>query len=96
MEPQYLEIISSAIAGAGLSAALAKAFIAKSLKDLEHAVTKIVEIQTQLATIAIRLESLDKSNDLLHKIDRKVVALETKVYGNGKQRSPDFEANCRV
>lgn len=96
MDQHHVEIVSSAIAGAGLSAALAKAFIAKSLKELETTVEKISHIQTQLAAIAVRLEGLDKSQDLVHKIDRKVIALETKLYGAKHARSSDFEANHSV
>ena len=80
-----MENILSAAAGSALSGALAWAFISRSLRSLDDAVTKIGDIRTDLARITVRLDSFDKLHDLIHTLDRKVAALETK--GNGKQRN---------
>lgn len=81
MIEDYGQIIASIVAGTGISSILARAFITKSLRDIEILVTKIGEIKTELAAIAVRLENLDRTHSLLHSIDRKVIALETKIYG---------------
>lgn len=77
----YGEIIASIVAGTGISSVLVRALITKSLQDISIIVNKIAEIRTELAAIAVRLENLDRTHDLLHTIDRKVIALETRIYG---------------
>lgn len=79
--------LASAIAGSTVSGALARSFIAQKMHDLDNAVAKISEIKTELAKITVRLEALDRSHDLVQEIDRKVVALETKLHGvNAKHK----------
>lgn len=90
MEPSYSQIIGSIVAGTGISSILARAFITKSFQDIEHLVSKIADIKTELAAIAVRLENLDRTHNLLHSIDRKVIALETQVYGKfTRDRMPE-------
>lgn len=77
MDAPNWEIISSAIAGSALSMVLAKAFIAKSLKDLETIIEKIADIKSQLAAITVRLEALDKTHYAMRDLERKIIVLET-------------------
>ena len=75
------EMAAGAVGGTALTTILAKAFISRSLKDLEEAVGEINKIKTELATITFRLEDLSKTHQLLRELDRKVIALETKLNG---------------
>ncbi len=93
MFEDHAEIIGTAIAGSALSGMLARAFIAKGIKDLEDAISKICEMKTELATITIRLDNLDKSHRLLQNLDRKIIALESKVYGAKSARSVSAETD---
>ncbi len=70
----------SAVLGGALTSALAKAFIAKSLAELDAVVAKIGEINVQLASIAVRLEAIDKDHDLLLRHDRKLAVVENEVF----------------
>ena len=79
------EIATGAIGGTALATVLARAFISRSLKDLDHAISKIGEIKSELATIAVRLEDLSKTNQLLRELDRKVIAIETKLSSRFQQ-----------
>lgn len=89
----HWEAFVSAVTGSTVAGVLARAFIAKSLKDLEQAIDKIGDIKTELARIAVRLEGLDKAKDIVHKLDRKLVALETKVYGKHSRSVSDLSGN---
>ena len=79
-----LEPVISAVGGGALVAVLAKSFIERSMRELEEAIDKIGEIRTELAKISVKLDAFEKSHVLLTQIDRKVVALETKVYRTKK------------
>lgn len=92
----FIQIAASVLAGSTLSAVLAKAFIAKNLRDLEHAIDKIAEIRTELAGIAVRLEVFEKAHTMIQNIDRKIVALEMIVYGRSKSsKGHSPEGVCR-
>ena len=80
MIDMYLDSIVSAVLGGALTTALAKAFIARSLDELDEVVTKIGEINTQLAAIAVKIELVDRDREIILKHDRKIAALENQVY----------------
>lgn len=77
-------IALGAIGGTALTSFLARLFISKSLKDLEHAIKKIGEIKSELGILSSRLEEISRTQQLIREIDRKVIALETRLNANGK------------
>lgn len=79
MIENYQELAAGALSGTAMTALLARMFISKTLKALDNAVDSISVMSTQLATISVKLENLGKTYDLIHDIDRKVVALETRI-----------------
>ncbi len=81
MIENYQELAAGALSGTAMTALLARMFISKTIKALDNAVESINIMSTQLATISVRLESLGKTYDLIHDIDRKVIALETRING---------------
>lgn len=78
---EYIVNIVSVLAGTLVSSFVAKAFITKSLKDLETALTMCHRINTSLAEIHVKISVIDEMKELLHEHDRKIVALGTKGYG---------------
>ena len=70
--------IAAAVAGSTLSGALVRAFLGRSLRSLDDVVSKINDIRTDIAKISVRLDNSDKNHDLIHRLDRKVAALESK------------------
>ncbi len=84
-----IEIAAGAIGGLGAGTFLARAYIAKAMKDLESAICRVGEIQSQLAAIAVRLEALNKTHELIHELDKKIIAIETKIHGRQSRFSSD-------
>ncbi len=82
MDNMY-ELAAGAMGGTAMAGMLARAFISRSMKDLESAINRIGEIKSELATIAVRLEDVSKTNQLVRDIDRRMIAIETKIYNNG-------------
>jgi hypothetical protein len=87
MDMPWEALAGSALSGA-LITAMAKAFLSRSLKDLDGVVSKISEIKEQLAGIAVKLETASKESELLHEHDRKIAAMEQLVYGSYRHASP--------
>lgn len=79
-----VQIAASTIGGSCIATILARAFIARNLKDLEDAVKKIADIKSELAGIAVRLESFNKTHEILREIEKKVIALEAKFYDRNR------------
>lgn len=80
MSEELVKIIGSAIAGTLISSMLAKAYIAKSLRDLETALSMCVEINKKLAEINVKLEHLELTKEMVQEHDRKLIALDVR-YG---------------
>lgn len=81
-----LDAIITAILSSGISATLAKAYISKSLRELEQISEKVAEINAELSAIAVKLEHADKDRDILLTHERKIAAMENEVYGFGTKR----------
>jgi hypothetical protein len=79
------EITAGALGGLGVGTFLARAYVSRAMKDLEHAISRVGEIQSQLAAIAVRLEALNKTHELIHELDKKIIAIETKIHGRQNQ-----------
>ena len=77
----------SIILSSGLSAAACKFFIQKSLSDLETAIKEIGKIKQDLSAIAVRLEGVDRYQDMALHHDRKISALEASFNGSGHKPS---------
>lgn len=82
----HLDAVLSALLGGGLSTALAKILIGKSLRELEQVSERVGEIKTRLAEISVKLDLAEKDRDLLSKHDRKIAKMENQVYGNALQQ----------
>lgn len=83
---QYDAAIAAIFSG-GLTAAIAKAYISKSIQDLEKVLEKVSEIRAELSAISVKLKHFDDAAELVLKHDRKIAAMEAKVYGNKRQSS---------
>lgn len=77
-----LDVLLSAAGGTITSSAVAFYFLKRALIDLDAARKQITEIMKDLATMAVKLQSHDKNEYMLHEHDRKIAALEGIIYGN--------------
>lgn len=78
-----LELAVGAGGGATLVTVLVRAFISKALKDLSESVHEIGKIKTELASITVKLKELDTTHQIVRDLDRKIVALETRINNGG-------------
>ena len=76
---EHLTPVLGAVGGCGLATVIARHFILKSLKDLEHLASQISGISGKLAGIEVKLERLDKLHDLTTHHDRKITAIESRL-----------------
>jgi hypothetical protein len=74
--------IVSSLAGSSVAGFLIRTFIGKILRDLESAINKIALLQTELAKITVKLEAIEKTNNNILQIDRKLAFLEMRIYGD--------------
>lgn len=81
-----LDVLLSAAGGTVTSSAVAFFFLKKALIDLDSARKQITEIMKDLATMAVKLQSHDRNETLIHEHDRKIAVIEGVIYGN--RRSP--------
>jgi uncharacterized protein involved in exopolysaccharide biosynthesis len=81
MDNSFIELTGSAIGGTTLATLLARAFISRSMQDLKEAVQKIGSLEVKLENLTVRLEELYRSHQQFRELDRKVVAIETKING---------------
>lgn len=86
MDIQFDSILS-ALLGGGLSTMLAKAFISKSLNELEEVASKVSDIKNELSAIAVKLEIMEKDREIILKNDRKIAAIENEIYHGLKRKS---------
>lgn len=63
----------------GLTAALARSYIVKSLGDLDKIANFIHEIKEELAAISVKLESQDRDHEMILEHDRKIATLAAKM-----------------
>jgi len=85
MDKAYWDVAIAATISGGATAAIARAYISKTLKDLETVLEKVSEIKAELRGISVKLDHLDESADIVSKHDRKIAAMEEKLYGHGKR-----------
>lgn len=82
----HLDALFSAVFSTGVTAALAKAFIGKSLRDLEQVSEKITEIRSTLSAISVKLDLMDKERDIILSHDRQIAAMENEIYGGQSRK----------
>jgi hypothetical protein len=88
----HIDAIFSALLGSGFASALAKAYISKSLSDLEKVSEKVSEIKSELSAIAVKLENTEKDRDIILTHERKIAAMENQIYGYGIPRKSSSTA----
>lgn len=74
-----MELAIAAGGGVALTTAIVKAIILKTLKDFGDALKQIGEIKTELASITVKLQTLAKDNQIIRELERKIIALETRI-----------------
>jgi hypothetical protein len=84
MEHLDLSSILGSTAGGGVVAVMAKLYLQRALKDLEDVVKTMVEIKQELASRGVRLDRVERNEETIRVHDRKIAALESKVY-NGER-----------
>lgn len=79
MEGLHLDI--SALIGSLTSGAavilLAKLYLQRASNDLENVISQMQEVQTHLATVAIRLETLQRLEETIQDHEKKIAVLES-------------------
>lgn len=75
----------AALAGAGMTAFLAKVLITRSLRELEQIAVTMAQIQATLSAITAKIELIEKDRSMLLLHDRKIAAMENQVYGKRKR-----------
>lgn len=69
-------LLTTALSG-GIAASIARFFITKSLKDLEHVIEKISEIRVELASITVKLRDHERERETIQRHDKQIAVLET-------------------
>ena len=82
----YAGAIISAILSSGIASMLAKAYISKSLRDLDKIGEKVSEIKSELSAISVKLGHVEKDRDILLEHDRILAVMENDLYGHGTAR----------
>lgn len=67
---QLIDVLASVMAGALISAGIARAYIARSLKDLETALDLCHDIKIEVAKIQVEVRGLSKLTDRVAEHDR--------------------------
>lgn len=83
-------LIGTAMGGMGGGGAvvfMAKAYLARTLAELDDVVLAMRHVQKELAAITVKLEKIEKNDELLRKHDRQIAALESKVFDISPLRS---------
>ncbi len=75
------DAVATGFGGCALSAALARSYITRSLRQLDEVATRVAGIKEQLAAVSVKLDAIDNQANLLTDHDRKIVAMEAAVYG---------------
>lgn len=73
--------IISAIIGSGSSAAIALYFLKKAISELEETIKEIAKIKSDMAVLASKIETNERSTEILRDHDRKIAAMESILYG---------------
>mgnify|MGYP003652395033 CR=1 FL=1 len=81
-----LSSLLGSTAGGGMVTIMAKLYLQRSLKDLENAVKTLQEIKIELASRGARMDLIEKNEETIRIHDRKIAALESKVY-NGESKT---------
>lgn len=77
----------AALFSGGITALIARTYISKSIQDLEKVLEKVSEIKGELMRIGVKLEHFEDAAELVGKHDRKIAAMEVKLYGNKRSHS---------
>lgn len=72
--------IISALAGSGLSLSLARAFLSKALKDIDHAIKTLQDLTIQLAMHSTKLEIVDELKIMVSQHDREIIRLKERLH----------------
>lgn len=86
------EQIASTALGGSIAAAVAKYFIGNTMKLIEAMPEKLSEIKTELSTMRVKLEILERLHPLVQEHDRKIVMLEAQ----SVSRKPETSCTDRV
>lgn len=79
--------VISAAAGGGAAVAAFKAFLSKSLREIEANTERLHQNQITTSSILTKLEALDKIIATLNDHDRKIAKLETRHEVDSKKRN---------
>lgn len=79
----HLDAFISSMAGCALAIALAKVFLQRLMREFDRVLERVDKINSELAVIAVRLESIDRDNILVKEHDRKIAAMEQVIHGFG-------------
>ncbi len=83
---EHLDAILNAILGSAIASWFAKAYISKSLKNLDELSEKVTKISMEISAIVVKLGISEKNNDMVLVHDRKIAAMENELYGHGITR----------
>lgn len=73
--------------GGGVVVFIAKTYLSRTLKELDGVIVAMHSVKEQLAMIAVKLAKIEENDKLLREHDRKIAALEAKVF------RPNVETN---
>lgn len=71
--------VISATAGGAAAVATFKAFLSKSLREIEQNTEKLQESQMALHALSTKLETFEKIPGILHEHDRKIAKIEARL-----------------
>ncbi len=66
--------------GGGAVVFIAKAYLARTLRELDDVVSAMKQVQRELAAITVKLEKIEKNDEIIRRHDRQIAALESQVF----------------
>lgn len=85
--------LAGTAAGGGTVAVMAKFYLQRTLTQLDSVAKTMHSIKEELAGIAVKLEAIEKNDEIIRIHDRKIAKLEAKINGS---YPPRFAEENRV
>lgn len=89
---EIFNTILSALAGTLVSSVVAKAFIGRSLKDLETALNMCYKINERLAEINVRIGNIEPMQAMLLEHEKKLYAMRSKKDGRPSRHNSNGDS----
>lgn len=67
------------MSGGGAVILVAKAYLTRALKELDDVVHAMREVQRELAAITVKLDKIEKNDEMIRRHERQIITLEAQM-----------------